>query len=151
MLHYNKANAAAIQGSMSNFLGSSVLILTLILTCKLKLLLRCSKILCEWSLHCKIINGVMNKCKTVVDNVSVLNRKKRKFSMTFFQNSAHLSWSVLYYPHFLTDKRIDYVFIQNEEIISLIRNLNPHKASGADGISAQMLLLCDNSGYFENF
>ena len=35
--------------------------------------------------------------------------------------------------------------IQNDEIISLIRNLNPNKATDSDGISRQMLLLCDNS------
>ena len=34
---------------------------------------------------------------------------------------------------------------KNKEIISLIRNLNPNKASGPDGISGQMLLLYDNS------
>ena len=32
-----------------------------------------------------------------------------------------------------------------DEIISLIRNLNPNKATGSDGISGQMLHLCDNS------
>ena len=35
--------------------------------------------------------------------------------------------------------------IQSDEILALIRNLNPNKASGSDGISGQMLLLCDNS------
>ena len=35
--------------------------------------------------------------------------------------------------------------IQNDEIISLIRNLNPNKATDSDGISGQMLLVCDNS------
>ena len=29
--------------------------------------------------------------------------------------------------------------------MSLIRNLNPNKASGSDGVSGHMLLLCDNS------
>ena len=35
--------------------------------------------------------------------------------------------------------------IGNDEIISLIRNINPNKATGSDGISGQMLLLCDDS------
>ena len=50
-------------------------------------------------------------------------------------------------PNFspLTNKRIDHITIKNEEIISLIRNLNPNKANGPDGISGQMLLLCDDS------
>ena len=45
----------------------------------------------------------------------------------------------------LTDKKIDHIPIQCGEILSLIRNLNPNKATGSDGISGQMLLLCDNS------
>ena len=65
--------------------------------------------------------------------------------MIFFQNKPIMNSSVLPTLNFLTDKRIDYNSIQNEEIISLIRNLNPTKASGSDGICGQMLLLCDNS------
>ena len=33
-------------------------------------------------------------------------------------------------------------------IISLIRKLNPSKANGSDGISGQMLLLCDDSAIY---
>ena len=32
-----------------------------------------------------------------------------------------------------------------DDILKLIRNLNPNKATGSDGISGQMLLLCDDS------
>ena len=46
---------------------------------------------------------------------------------------------------FFTDKRIDYVTIDNDQIISLIRKIYPKKATGSDGISGQMLLLCDES------
>ena len=46
---------------------------------------------------------------------------------------------------FLTNKRIDHITIENDEIISLIRKINPNKATGSDGISGQMLLLCDES------
>ena len=35
--------------------------------------------------------------------------------------------------------------IENNDIISLIRKLNPTKANGSDGISGQMLLSCDDS------
>ena len=45
----------------------------------------------------------------------------------------------------LTDKKLDHIPIQSDEILSTIRNLNPNKATGSDGISGQMLLLCDNS------
>ena len=56
-----------------------------------------------------------------------------------------LTSSVLPPLNLLTDKNIDHVPIQYDEIISLIRNLNPNKATGSDGISGQMLFLCDNS------
>ena len=45
----------------------------------------------------------------------------------------------------LTDKKIDHISLQCNEITSLIRNLNPNKATGSDEISGRMLLLCDNS------
>ena len=46
---------------------------------------------------------------------------------------------------FLTDQRIDQLTIGNDDIIALIRNINPDKATCSDGISGQMLLLCDDS------
>ena len=50
-------------------------------------------------------------------------------------------------PNFqhITEARINTVVIKREEILSLIRNLNPNKATGADEISARMLLICDDS------
>ena len=53
--------------------------------------------------------------------------------------------TVLPILNFLTNKRIDHVTIENEEIVILLRNINPNKATGPDGISGQMLLLCDDS------
>ena len=44
-----------------------------------------------------------------------------------------------------TNKRIDHVTIENDEIILLVRKINPNKATGSDGISGQMLLFCDDS------
>ena len=38
-----------------------------------------------------------------------------------------------------------HITIGNDEIIALIRNINSNKATGSDGISGQMLLLCDDS------
>ena len=35
--------------------------------------------------------------------------------------------------------------MDNVDIVSLIRKLNPNKANGSVGISGQMLLLCDDS------
>ena len=41
----------------------------------------------------------------------------------------------------LTDQKIENISIENCDIISLIRNINPNKASGSYGISGQMLLI----------
>ena len=45
----------------------------------------------------------------------------------------------------MTNEKIEQIPIENEDIISLIRKLNPNKADGSDGISGQMLILCDDS------
>ena len=34
---------------------------------------------------------------------------------------------------YLTDKRIETVTLNNDNILSLVRNLNPNKAAGPDG------------------
>ena len=47
--------------------------------------------------------------------------------------------------NFLTDKRLDNVPFNDEDILVLIRSLNKNKSSGPDKISARMLLLCDGS------
>ena len=47
--------------------------------------------------------------------------------------------------NYLTDKRIESVTITDANILLLVRSLNPHKAAGSDGISGQMLLLCDET------
>ncbi|MEO1917916.1 MAG: reverse transcriptase family protein, partial [Candidatus Thioglobus sp.] len=102
----------------------------------------------------KIINRVMNKCSApkippiLVNNIFVLKcSEKAKLFNDFFSKQCmpNVTSSVLPPLNLLTDKKIDYITIQYEEIISLIRNLNPNKATGSDGISGQMLLLCDNS------
>ena len=51
--------------------------------------------------------------------------------------------SVLPILSFLTDKRMDDVTLENDEIISLIRKINPNKATGSDGISDQMSLFVE--------
>ena len=54
---------------------------------------------------------------------------KQNFSMIFFRASVGLFLITATFI-FLTD---------------LVRNLNPNKASGSDGISGQMLLVCDDA------
>ena len=102
----------------------------------------------------KIINRVMNKCRApkipplLVNNMFILNCfEKAKFFNNMFskQCSPIINNSVLPPLNLLTDKKIDHISIQCDEITSLIRNLNPNKATCSDEISGQMLLLCDNS------
>ena len=105
------------------------------------------------NIYWKVISRVMNKCRApklpplLVNNVFILNcRDKAKSFNDFFSNQCRLitNSSTLPILNFLTDKRIDQISIRRDEIVSLVRNLNP-KASDSDGISGQMLLLCDDS------
>ena len=102
----------------------------------------------------KIINRVMNKCRApkipplLVNNMFILNcREKAKLSNDHFSNQCRSITTSRVLPplNSLTYKKIAHIPIQSDEILALIRNLNPNKASGSDGISGQMLLLCDNS------
>ena len=65
----------------------------------------------------------------------------------FFSNQCKLivNTSVLPDLVYLTEKRINNIAISDTDILSIIRSLNPNKAAGSDGISGQMLLLCDKS------
>ena len=94
----------------------------------------------------KIINNVMNKCKApkipllLVNNLFILScREKAKLFTDIFSRQCKLviNDSILPNISYLTNEKIE----QNEEIISLIRELNPNKVNGSDGISGQMLLL----------
>ena len=102
----------------------------------------------------KIINRVMNKCRApkippiLIINQFILNSsEKAQHFNDFFSQQCKLiiNSSVLPNPTSLTDRKIDHLVIENDEIITLIRNLDPNKATGVDGISGQMLLLCDDS------
>ena len=102
----------------------------------------------------KIINRVMNKCRApkipplLVNNLFILNcREKAQYFNEYFSQQCNpvINNSVLPLLRFLTNKRLDHLTIKDNEIISLIRKINPNKATGSDGISGQMLLLCDES------
>ena len=104
--------------------------------------------------YCKIINRVMNKCRApkipplLINNRFILDcREKAKLFNDYFSEQCKpiINSSILPVFNFLTEKRIDHLNIGNEEIITLIRNINPNTATGSDGISGQMLLLCDDS------
>ena len=102
----------------------------------------------------KIINRVINKCRAplvpplLVNNIFVLNcSEKAKHFIDFFSKQCKLvvNRSVLPPLNVITEQRLDHITILDGEILPLIRNLNPNKATGSDGISGHMLLLCDES------
>ena len=102
----------------------------------------------------KIINRVMNKCRApeipplLVINLFILYcKEKAQYFNEYFSQQCKpvINNSVLPILRCLTNTRIDHVTIKKDEIISLIRKINPNKATGSDGISGQMLLLCDES------
>ena len=88
----------------------------------------------------------MNKCKALkippllVNNVFTLNYREKAKLFTDVINH-----NVLPNFNYLTNEKIERIPIENNDIISLIRKLNPTKANGYDGISGQMLLSCDDS------
>ena len=47
--------------------------------------------------------------------------------------------------NYKTDNEIDHFAISINDIIPLICKINPNKATGSDGISGQMLILCSDS------
>ena len=100
----------------------------------------------------KIINIVMNKCRApnipplLVNNLFILNCREKARYFNFSQLCKFvINNSVLPTFTYFTGKRINYITIDNDQIVSLIRKIDPKKATGSDGISGQMLHLCDES------
>ena len=102
----------------------------------------------------KIIQRVMNKCRTpkipplIVNGAFIiLSKVKAIYFNEFFSKQCKLiiNDSVLPILTYFTNNRLDHFVVDDEEIILLIRKLNPNKASGSDGISGHMLLICDDS------
>ena len=96
----------------------------------------------------------MNKYKApeipsiLVNNLFILNcREKAKMFIDVFSQQCKpvINYRVLPNFNYLPNEKIERIPIENNDIISLIRKLNPTKANGSDGISGQMLLLCDDS------
>ena len=60
--------------------------------------------------------------------------------MDFFSRQCKpvINDSILPNFSYLTNKKIEQIPIENEEIVSLIRKLNPNKANGSDGVSGQI-------------
>ena len=98
------------------------------------------------------MNQVMNKPPRISpilsNNNFIINCKD---NATVFANFFSLQCkpmfnnSVLPNLTYVTNSRLVDIVISLDEIISLIRNLNKGKATGPDEISAQMLIMCDDS------
>ena len=82
----------------------------------------------------KIINKVMNKCKApkippiLVNNLFILNcSEKAKLFVDFFSQQCKpvINHSVLPDFNYLRNEKIERIPIENNDIISLIRKLNP--------------------------
>ena len=98
----------------------------------------------------KIINKVMNKCKAPKIPFVLNYREEAKLLTDFFSRQCKPVINDSGVPNFsyLTNEKIekiDQIPIYIENIVPLIRKLNPNKANASDGISGQMLLLCDDS------
>ena len=78
----------------------------------------------------------------------VLNcKEKAKLFNDHFAKQCTLLINDCVLPEFryLTDKRMEAINVTDDNILSLVRNLNPNNAAGSDGISGQILLLCDET------
>ena len=103
----------------------------------------------------RILNKVMNKCKIpkipllLVNNKFILNcREKATLLFTqFFSQQYSLVRNNSILPNFLdfTNGRLSNIRLTAGDITPLIRSLNQNKATGSDGISSQMILLCDET------
>ena len=102
----------------------------------------------------KIITKVMNKSRAPKIPPILLNNQfvtcckdKAKIFNEFFSNQCKpiLNSSVLPPFRHLTGQRLDNIVIDSDEILSLIRGINPNKSNGPDIISGHMLRLCDKS------
>ena len=101
-----------------------------------------------------IMNSFFNKNNfpiipsLLVNDVFVTNctKKAELFNSHFSQQcSLTETGSALPQLHLLTDDTLDACIIAEEEILNLIRSLDPNKAHGWDGISVRMILICDSS------
>ena len=107
----------------------------------------------------KISNRILNRCRApkmpplFINNQFILDcKEKAKYFNDFFSQQCKpiVNNSVLPNLTLLTDQKIENISIGNCDIISLIRNINPNKASGSDGISGKMQLICDETVVFRN-
>ena len=79
------------------------------------------------------------------DTLIISCKVKAKIFNEFFSKQCTLIINDSTLPDFQynTDARINSIVIKKEDILSLVRNLNPNKATGSDEISGNMLQIWD--------
>ena len=96
----------------------------------------------------------MNRCKSprippiISDSSFIFDFKDKasNFNNVFAtQCKAILNSSILPEFEFHTNARLSHVNISYEKILSLVKKIKPDKAAGSDGISGQMLLICNDT------
>ena len=110
--------------------------------------------ICQKS-YWKIINKVMNKSAApkipplLHNNSFILNcREKARIFNDFFCNQCKLVVNNSILPgimNYHTDRRLNQIEININDIVSLLRKINPNKETSSDEISGKMLLLCEES------
>ena len=99
----------------------------------------------------KILNGLLNKCKTprippllVGDQLVVNCKEKAKIFNNYFleQCKPILNNSILPPFNLLTNSTLESVLINQKTILDIINNINVNKAHGPDNISGHMIELC---------
>ena len=83
-----------------------------------------------------------------MNNVFVISVKEKAAGFIKYfslQCKPLMNDSMLPNIYFHTDKRLSDIPFTTDDILPLIRNLNKNKSNGPDGISAQMLRICDDS------
>ena len=104
---------------------------------------------CYWSILKSFLNGKKIPCitpNTHNDNLITDVKEKSKLLDTFFgqqfsliENSSTLPTCI--FPK--TDKSLSTIYFSEEDILKIIRSLDPNKAHGHDNISIRMIKLCD--------
>ena len=101
-----------------------------------------------------ILNRVLDKVKIpsippiLVNNNFVTDfKEKANIFNLYFANQCNLLHNGSFIPEvrYKTNNRLDNINFTNIDIAKIIKNLNPNKAHGFDGISIKMIQLCGDS------
>ena len=105
----------------------------------------------------KVLNRVMNKCKIpkipplLVNSKFIVNCKEKATAFNDYfskQCKPNVNDSVL--PNFraFTDSRLHNIDITNDDIIAILKSLNPSKSCGPDNITVRMIILLWRLHYY---